>query len=75
MRTLVLIITPDCDNVTASINQTIYKVEKLEKSKYKVVMPELKKGKYTIDIFENQNKIDSKEFTVKSKGFAERDMF
>lgn len=73
--TLVLIITPDCDNVTVSVNQTIYKVEKLEKSKYKVVMPELKKGKYTIDIFENQNKIDSKEFTVKSKGFAERDIF
>ncbi|MEA5024249.1 hypothetical protein SDC9_09359 [bioreactor metagenome] len=73
--TLVLIITPDCDNVTASVNQTTYKAEKLEKSKYKVVMPELKKGKYTIDIFENQNKIDSKEFTVKSKGFAERDIF
>lgn len=73
--TLVLIITPDCDNVTASINQTTYKAEKLEKSKYKVVMPELKKGKYTIDIFENQNKIYSKEFIVKSKGFAERDIF
>lgn len=73
--TLILIITPDCDNVTASINETTYKAEKLEKSKYKIVMPELKKGKYTIDIFENQNKIDSKEFTVRSKGFAERDIF
>jgi hypothetical protein len=73
--TLILIVTPDCDNVTASVNKTTYKVEKLEKSKYKVEMPELKKGKYTIDIFENQNKIGSKEFTVKSKGFAERDIF
>lgn len=73
--TLILIITPDCDNVTALINETTYKAEKLEKSKYKIVMPELKKGKYTIDIFENQNKIDSKEFAVKSKGFAEHDIF
>lgn len=73
--TLVLIITPDCDNVTVLANETIYKAEKLEKSKYQVVMPGLKKGKYMIEIFENQNKIDNKEFIVKSKGFAERDMF
>ncbi len=73
--TLILIITPDCDSVTASVDNTIYKAERLEKSKYKVVMPELKKGKYMIDVFEHQNKIASKEFTVKSKGFAERDMF
>ena len=73
--TLLLIITPDCDNVTAVVNGVTYTVEKLEKSKYKVVMPDLKKGKYTLDVFENQNKISSKEFTVKSKGFAERDLF
>jgi hypothetical protein len=38
-------------------------------------MPDLKKGTYTLDIFENQNKIASKEITIKSKGFAERDIF
>jgi len=73
--TLVLIITPDCENVTAAVDGKFYAVEKLEKSKFKITMTDLKKGKYTLDIFESQNKIASKEFTVKSKGFAERDMF
>lgn len=73
--TLVIIITPDCDNVTAAIGGKTYKAERLEKSKYKVAMPDLKKGKYTLDVFEDQNKIASKEFTIKSKGFAERDIF
>lgn len=73
--TLVLIVTPDCDNVTVVVNGVTYLIERLEKSKYKVVMPDLKKGKYTLKVFENQNKISSKEFTVKSKGFAERDLF
>lgn len=72
---LILIITPDCDAVSASVGDVVYKVEKLEKSRFKVIMPELKKGIYTLDIFENQNKIASKEFTIKSKGFAERDLF
>lgn len=72
---LILLITPDCDTITASVNGTIYYAEKLEKSKYKVVMPELKKGKYTIEVFENQNKIASKEFTIKTRGFVERDLF
>ena len=73
--TLIVIITPDCEAVTAAIAGKAYKVEKLEKSKYKVEIPDLKKSKYTLDVFESQNKIASKEFTVKSKGFAERDMF
>ena len=73
--TLIVIISPDCEDITAAIASTVYKVEKLEKSKYKVEMPELKKGKYILDVFESQNRIASKEFTVKSKGFAERDMF
>lgn len=73
--TLVLIIMPDCENVTVAVDGKFYTVEKLEKSKFKVTMTDLKKGKYILDIFENQNKIASKEFTVKSKGFAERDMF
>lgn len=73
--TLILFITPDCDNVTVSVNEKIYEAEMLEKSKYKVELPGLKKGKYNIDVFENQNKIATKKFTVKSKGFAERDMF
>lgn len=73
--TLILIITPDCENITAALDGKFYAGEKLEKSKFKITMPDLKKGKYTLDIFENQNKIASKEFTVKSKGFAERDMF
>jgi hypothetical protein len=72
---LILIITPDCDAVTASVGGVVYTAEKLEKSRFKVVVPELKKGTYTLDVFENQNKIASKEFTVKSKGFAERDIF
>lgn len=72
---LILIITPDCDAITASVNNVVYKAEKLEKSRFKVVMPDLKKGTYTLDVFENQNKIASKEFTIKSKGFAERDIF
>jgi len=75
MPTLVFYITPDCDNITASVNGNFYSVEKLEKSKFKLEMPDLKKGTYTLDVFENQNRIASKEFTVKSKGFAERDMF
>ena len=72
---LFVIITPDCEAVTVAIAGKAYKVEKIEKSKYRVEMPDLKKGKYTLDVFENQNKIASKEFTVKSKGFAERDIF
>jgi hypothetical protein len=71
---LILIITPDCDAVTASVGNVIYKAEKLEKSRFKVVMPELKKGFYSLDIFENQNKIASKKFSIKTKGFAERDI-
>ena len=73
--TLVFFVTPDCENITASVDETFHMVEKLEKSKFKIEMPDLKKGKYTLNIFENQNRIASKEFTVKSKGFAERDMF
>lgn len=72
---LVLLITPDCDEITVSVDSFIYKAEKIEKSRFKVVMPDLKKGTYTLDIFENQNKIASKEITIKSKGFAERDIF
>jgi len=73
--TLNLIITPDCVDVTASVNGKMCEVEKLEKSKYKVTMPDLKKGNYVLDVFESQNKLASKEFIVKSKGFAERDLF
>ena len=62
-----MIITPDCDAVTTSINGIIYKAENSRRAITGVVMPNLKKGTYTIDIFENQNKIASKEFTVKSK--------
>jgi hypothetical protein len=72
---LILIITPDCDVITTSVNNVIYKAEKLEKSRFKVALPDLKKGAYTLDVFENQNKIASKEFTIKSKGFTERDIF
>jgi len=74
--TLNIFIIPDCDNVTASISGQFYEVEKLDKSKFKISMPELKKGTYTLNLFENQNPIlPSKEFAVKSKGFAERDLF
>jgi len=72
---LIMIITPDCDVVTASVAGTIYEIEKIEKSRFKIVLPDLKKGTYVLDVFENQNKIASKEFTIKSKGFAERDIF
>jgi hypothetical protein len=72
---LLLIITPDCDAVTASVNGTPYAVEKTAKSHFKVVMPDLKKGTYTLEVSESQNKLASKEFTIKSKGFAERDIF
>ena len=72
---LILIITPDCDAVTASVGGIIYKAEKLEKSRSKVTMPDLKKGTYIFDVFENQNKIAIKEFAIKTKGFAERDIF
>lgn len=73
--TLDLIITPDCDSVTASVNGIVYFAEKIRKNTFRFIMPELKKGNYIIDVFENQNKIASKEFIVKSKGFAERDIF
>jgi len=72
--TLILFITPDCDNVTATVAGINYEVEKLSKSKYKVVMPKLAKGKHIIEIFENKNKLSSLEFTVKSKGFTERNI-
>ncbi len=72
---LIIIITPDCDAITTSVNGIVYKAEKLERSRFRVVMPNLKKGTYSLDIFENQNKIASKEFTIKSKGFTERDIF
>ena len=71
---LFIVITPDCDNITAKINGAFYTVEKLEKSRFKVKIDNLKKGKYTLDVFEKQNRIDSIAFTVKSKGFAERDI-
>ena len=72
---LIFIITPDCDNVTTNVNGNVYDVEILEKSRFRVVLPDLKKGSYTLDVFEHQNKIASKEFTIKTKGFAERNMF
>jgi hypothetical protein len=37
-------------------------------------MQKLTKGKHIIDIFENKNKLSSLEFTVKSKGFTERNI-
>lgn len=73
--TLIFFVVPDCDNITALVDGEFYEVEKVEKSKFKVVMPNLKKGNYKLDVFENQNRIASKEITVKSKGFAERDLF
>ena len=73
--TLIMSIIPDFDNVTVSVAGNIYKLEKLEKGKYCVTMAGLKSGKYVLDVFESQNRIASKEFVVKSKGFAERDMF
>jgi hypothetical protein len=75
MPELILIITPDCDAVTASVGGVVYSTEKLEKSRFKVVMPELKKGTYTLDVYESQNKIANKEFVIKNKGFTERDFF
>jgi len=72
---LILMVTPDVDHITASVGENSYTVEKLEKSKFRVIMPDLKKGTYTLDVFEHQNKIASKEFTVKSKGLVERDIF
>ena len=72
--TLKVFITPDCDNVTAIVAGTTYVAEKTGKSKFKVIMPKLSKGKHIIDIFENKNKLSSLEFTVKSKGFTERDI-
>ena len=71
--TLIMFITPDCDNVTAAVGGKFCEVEKLEKSKFRVTMSDLKKGEYTLKIFENQNRIADKKFTVKSKGFAVRD--
>jgi hypothetical protein len=73
--TLVVFITPDCDNVTAIIAGTNYVAEKIGKSKFKVIMPKLAKGKHIIDVFESKNKLSSLEFTVKSKGFTERNLF
>lgn len=72
---LVVFIIPDSENITASVEQHNCLVEKIEKNKYKIVLPDLKNGKHTISVFESQNKIVNIEFTVKSKGFAERDMF
>ena len=71
--TLIVFITPDCDTVTVSVGGKYYDVEKLEKSKFKVTMSDLKKGEYTLEVFENQNRIAGRKFTVKSKGFAMRD--
>jgi len=73
--TLILIITPDCDAVTASVNGKFYDVEKIEKCRFSVSMPDLKKGKYTISVFDNQNKIADKDFVIKTKGFSQRDLF
>jgi len=72
---LILIITPDCDNVMTRVNGTNYKAEKLEKSRFRVVLQGLKKGQYKMEIYENQNYIVSKDFTIKSKGIEVRDDF
>ena len=72
---LIVMITPYCEDITVAISGKTYKVIELEKNIYKVEIPDLKKGIYTLDVFEGQNKIASKDFTVKSKGFTERDMF
>jgi len=72
---LILIITPDCDNVTTRVSGTNYKAEKLEKSRFRVVLQGLKKGQYTMEIYENHNYIVSKDFTIKSKGIEVRDDF
>jgi hypothetical protein len=71
---LVLIITPDCENITVAVGNKTYRAERIEKSRYSVTFPELKKGRYTLDVFENQNKIASKDFTIKSKGLTQRDI-
>lgn len=72
---LILIITPDCDDVSVSVNEIYYIAERLDKSRYKITLQDLKKGTYILNVFENQNPIGSKEFTIKPKGFAERKMF
>lgn len=72
--TLILIITPDYESVSATVKGVNYTADKIEKCKFKVEMPGLTKGKYSIDVFENQNKLASMGFTVKSKGFTERDI-
>ena len=71
--TLIVFIAPDCDNVTASVGGKYYDVEKLEKNKFRVTMSGLKKGEYTLEVFENQNRIADKKFAVKSKGLTVRD--
>lgn len=72
---LFLIITPDCDDVSVSVNGVYYIAERVDISRYKIILQDLKKGKYVLNVFENQNPIGSKEFTIKPKGFSERKMF
>lgn len=73
---LSLSISPDYDNVSLSVKGKTYYAEKIFPNHYKVVMDDLKiVGNYTAQIYENQNLIATKEFTVKKQGFAEKDLF
>lgn len=73
--TLIFIIRPDRKKIRAKVNSNFYQVEKIDNNKYKVEMKELKKGNYILEIFDNQNRIATKEFTIKSKGMSERNLF
>ena len=73
--TLVFIVSLDCDDITASIGGKFYEVKMIDKNKFAVEMPDLKKGHYVLNIFENQNEIGVKEFTIKSKGVTQRELF
>lgn len=73
--TLDIKISPDCENISVIICNARYESMKIKKGTFRLSFPDLKRGHYSMEIFEGQNKIAVREFAIKNKGLVERDLF
>lgn len=75
---IVLFSTSVLKNVSVSVNGKHYVAESIGNQKYKVVFPDIKRtGKYTVDVYEDDNLIGQIEFEVQreSGGTNDEDWF
>ncbi|MFH1882309.1 MAG: BREX-4 system phosphatase PglZ [Planctomycetota bacterium] len=75
---IVLFSTSALKNVSVSVNGKQYSAEAIGNQKHKVVFPDIKRtGKYTVDVYEDDNLIGQMEFEVQreSGGTNDEDWF